>query len=211
MPWVVDYSRSTFKSELMDLYLIRNARFFIGTTSGLTNVAISFGISCALVNCITSDAQPWSSDVRFALKPVLALDGPLNQRQMSTAPWCWRLFDAAVIQRHGGPAMDNSSDKILETVKEVDALVEERSEFYEARYDAAELMSLWRQQLVVDHYYGAARPSLYCLDRHKSEFLQGEEEERWLLKRTPSRSSLAYGPAHQASCQAWTIRTFHSQ
>jgi putative glycosyltransferase (TIGR04372 family) len=177
MSRVIDYSRSSFKSDLMDLYLIRNAKFFIGTTSGLTNVAISFGTPCALVNCITSDAQPWSGNVRFALKPVLTLGGPLSQRQMTTAPWRWRLFDAAVIHRHRGNAIDNSSEEILETVREVDALVEQRSEAYEQRFDTMRLISLWRQQLIAEDYYGAARPSLYYLDRHKSEFLGGEDQD----------------------------------
>lgn len=88
---------------------------------------------------------------------MLALDGPLNRRQMSTAPWRWRLLDAAVISGTVDMRSTTSARKSLEAVMEVDALVEGRSESYEARYVAAELMSLWRQHLVVDHYYGAAR------------------------------------------------------
>ena len=42
MPRVIDYGRSPYKSGLMDIALIRGARLFIGTTSGLTNVAICF-------------------------------------------------------------------------------------------------------------------------------------------------------------------------
>jgi len=38
MPRVIDYARSPYKSSLLDLSLIRGARLFIGTTSGLTNV-----------------------------------------------------------------------------------------------------------------------------------------------------------------------------
>ena len=55
MERTVDYAFSGLRSDLLDIHLIRNAKVFIGTTSGLTNVAISFGIPSAIVNCITTD------------------------------------------------------------------------------------------------------------------------------------------------------------
>ena len=80
MERLVDYARSPFKSDTLDLHLIRHARYFVGTTSGLTNVAVSFGVPSALVNCITVDAQLWSDRVRFALKPVRNREGRCSRR-----------------------------------------------------------------------------------------------------------------------------------
>jgi putative glycosyltransferase (TIGR04372 family) len=168
----VDYALSDFRSNLMDLQLIRHARAFIGTTSGLTNVAISFGIPSALVNAITTDAQLWSSNVRFALKPVRVADGTMiTQRQLTATPWRWSVFDAVVLRRSGGHPVNNSADEILGTVKEVDALANGRSAEFEADYDATGLLSRWKGQLSLPHYYGASRPSLYYLKKYDRELL----------------------------------------
>jgi putative glycosyltransferase (TIGR04372 family) len=168
----IDYALSGFRTDLLDLHLIRHARAFIGTTSGLTNVAISFGIPSAIVNAITTDAQLWNKDVRFALKPVRLADGTmLTQRQLTSSPWRWRVFDAAVLGRSGAHPVTNSADEILETAKEVVALASGRSADFEAQYDTAALLSRWRHELSLPYYYGTSRPSLDFLERYKDEFL----------------------------------------
>jgi putative glycosyltransferase (TIGR04372 family) len=50
MDHVIDYPFTQYKSELMDLYLISECRFFVGTNSGPTDVAFLFGKSVVLVN-----------------------------------------------------------------------------------------------------------------------------------------------------------------
>jgi putative glycosyltransferase (TIGR04372 family) len=166
----IDYALSDFRSELMDICLIRNAKAFIGTTSGLTNVAISFGIPSAIVNCITTDAQLWNRSVRFALKPVRLADGSmLTQAQLTSAPWRWRVFDAAVLGRHGGHPDNNTPDEICAAVEEV--LVSGRSAEFKQEYDADALLSRWTQQLTSPHYYGSSRPSLYYIKKYENEFL----------------------------------------
>jgi putative glycosyltransferase (TIGR04372 family) len=167
---VVDYARSYHRSHLMDVQLIRNARLFIGTTSGLTNVAVSMGIHCALVNCITTDAQLWGDRVRFALKGIKLQDGSfITQQQITSTPWRWRMFSADVLARHGAILVDNTSDEILEIVKEVEALV--AAETYATVPDGCELLARWRSSLSIPHFYGNALPSLYYLKKHPS-FLQ---------------------------------------
>jgi putative glycosyltransferase (TIGR04372 family) len=168
MPNVIDYARSSEKTHLMDIQLIRYARFFIGTTSGLTNVAISLGVPCALVNCITTDAQLWGDRVRFALKRVRLGDGKyLTQQQITSTPWRWRMFDASVLSWHGANAINNSSDEILEVVKEVEALAVERPQVSPPP-SKSELISHWRSCLSMPHYYGSALPSLYYLKKQPS-------------------------------------------
>jgi putative glycosyltransferase (TIGR04372 family) len=176
MDGLIDYARSIYKSELLDLWLIRNCRFFIGTTSGLTNVAISFGIPCALVNCITTDAQLWHKDVRFAPKTILvAGGGELSQNDLTSTPWRWRVFSAETLLHHNATAYDNTADEILETVKEVYALA--WNTVYETQIaDPDGMRRLWRSCLSFPHFYGAALPSLYYLHRHFHSFLEDKQE-----------------------------------
>jgi putative glycosyltransferase (TIGR04372 family) len=179
MDRAVDYALSDVRSALLDIHLIRHARAFVGTTSGLTNVAISFGVPCAIVNAITTDSQLWNKDVRFALKPVRLADGALvTQRQLSSAPWRWRVFDAAVLGRCGGRPENNTADEILETVKEVEALATGNSAEYESQYDAKALWSRWKGQLALPYYYGTGRPSLYYLKKYDGQFLAASEGDR---------------------------------
>ncbi len=164
MDRTVDYALRGPKSELLDIHLIRNAKAFIGTTSGLTNVAVSFDIPSALVNCISTDAQLWNQRVRFALKTVRLADGTeLGAKELSSAPWRWRVFDAAVLARTGGYLQNNTPEEICEVVREVDALASGRSVEFESQYEAEALLSHWRQQLSLPHYYGTGRPGLFFL------------------------------------------------
>ncbi|MGJ4906702.1 TIGR04372 family glycosyltransferase [Bradyrhizobium sp. HKCCYLRH2060] len=163
----IDYPLSPFRSELMDICLIRNARMFIGTTSGLTNAAISLGIPTALLNCITTDQQLWSSDVRFALKPVRLANGTiLTQAQLTSSPWRWRLFDAGVLSRSGAQPENNTSDEIQAVAEEVLDLASRCP-----RSAEPQLLARWKRQLSASHYYGAGSISAYYLAKYENEFL----------------------------------------
>jgi putative glycosyltransferase (TIGR04372 family) len=160
----VDYALRGPKSELLDIHLIRNAKAFIGTTSGLTNVAISFDIPSALVNCISTDSQLWNQHVRFALKTVRLADGTeLGAKELSSAPWRWRVFDAAVLARTGAYLQNNTPEEICEVVREVYALANGRAAEFESECETEALLSRWRQQLSLPHYYGTGRPGLTLL------------------------------------------------
>jgi putative glycosyltransferase (TIGR04372 family) len=189
---VIDYARSPYKSGLMDLALIRGARLFIGTTSGLTNVPICFGIPTALVNCISTDAQFWHRQVRFAPKQIILEDGSaVAQTEMTRSPWRWRVFDAAVLARYNATPVDNSSDEILETVKEVMALAVGKTEDYVARVDAAKDLYLrWQQSLSMPHFYGSAQISLYYLKKHEASLSPPTPEVRFGNSATLRKYSL---------------------
>lgn len=164
---VIHYGHSRFKTESMDLQLVRNCFFFIGTTSGLTNLAVSFNKHCALVNCITPDAQLWHDRVRFALKPIMHQRRMLTQKELTSAPWRWRQFQASVLRRYGAQYLENSADEILETVKEVEELARLR----ECHEEPDLIIERWRKELVFPEYYGAGLPSLYYLKKHQENFL----------------------------------------
>jgi len=170
MPRVVDYARGSFKSDKMDIHLIRHAKFFVGTTSGLANVAVSFGIPTAQVNCLTTEAQLWHSGVRFSLKPVFRSDGTmLSQREITSTQWRWGLFTFDTMKRYGLHAVDNSPDEILETVAEVHALADNR---LGSAADDRALIDEWRTCLPVPYHYGCSQPSTHFLRKHRGTFLQ---------------------------------------
>lgn len=176
MERTVDYALVGPKSEIFDIHLIRNAKMFIGTTSGLTNVAISFDIPSALVNCISTDAQLWNRHVRFALKTIRLADGSeLNPKELSSAPWRWRVFDAAVLARSGGHLENNTPEEICEVVKEVHALASGSTMDFESEFETEALLTAWRQQLSLPSYYGTGRPSLYFLGRRLQRWAPSSE------------------------------------
>ena len=175
-PRVIHYASSSYKSDFMDLYLLRQAKFFIGTTSGLTNIAVSFDLPCALVNCITTDAQLWNSRVRFAFKPLKVRDKLLGQAQMTSSPWRWRVFNAEALRRYDVIALENSSDEILETVKEVMSLAEGSWHDYLAAYPRSEeLYESWQAALSLTEFYGTALPSIYYLTKYEQTYLVKSE------------------------------------
>jgi putative glycosyltransferase (TIGR04372 family) len=57
MERVIDYPHTPYKSELMDMYLISQCRFFFGTNSGPSDVAMLFGKPMLLVN-----THEWSAN-----------------------------------------------------------------------------------------------------------------------------------------------------
>ncbi|KQZ01906.1 hypothetical protein ASD45_14385 [Pseudolabrys sp. Root1462] len=174
MDRLIDYARSDERSELFDLHLLRNCKFFIGTTSGLTNVAVSFGIPSALVNCITTDAQLWGDQVRFVLKTVrLPAGDEVTQRELTSTPWRWRVFSSEVLAANGAVLQDNTADEVLEIVKQVDALARGDERAYSEKLGGAdELLSKWTASLAFSHFYGNATPSLYFLKKHAAKFLK---------------------------------------
>jgi putative glycosyltransferase (TIGR04372 family) len=166
MPGLIDYAHSPFKSEAMDIALIRHARYFVGTTSGLANVAISLGRPAAQVNCLTTEYQPWSSLVRFCVKPLLRRDGTMLSQRDMTSDSRWELASIQTMANHGLTAQDNSPDEILETVREVDALAAGLAP------PRDRLLEVWRRSLAAPHAYGAALPSLHFLRKHEAALLR---------------------------------------
>lgn len=49
---VKNYAHSQFKSDLMDVFLCANAKFFLGNSSGLFILSTVFGVPCALCNML---------------------------------------------------------------------------------------------------------------------------------------------------------------
>jgi putative glycosyltransferase (TIGR04372 family) len=168
VPGLIDYAHTRWKSEEMDLYLMRTARCFVGAVSGLSNLAVSLDLPSAFVNSISYDAQMWHSKARFIPKTVYTREGkPLTQRELSSDQWRWHLFSATSMRDAGLRAEGNTNDEIRNIVIELLQDCENP-----APVSRSDLTALWEADLCIPHYYGAATPSSYYLQKHSRTFLR---------------------------------------
>jgi putative glycosyltransferase (TIGR04372 family) len=166
MDHVIDYARSDFKSPEMDIYLIRHAKFLLGTTSGLLNVAVSFDMPVAAVNCLTTESQLWHSKVRFTPKLIVSDEvGVLTWEQLTGPRWRWGLFTVETMRDYGLSAVENTSDEIRETTREVHLTVEDRLDTFTAQ-ESANLIA-WTKSISPLHNYGSGQIAHQFLDKHK--------------------------------------------
>lgn len=166
MPGVIDYAHSSARSDWMDVYLCGAARFFIGTTSGLTNAVISYGTPCVLVNCLTNYYQAWDSRVIFALK-LLWHKRELRYLKFSEIvadPVRPLLFNLKALNEFGIVPHDNEPVDIVTATCEM--LVElERGADASGRQESPVLIA-WDKMLAGRAVFGSARPSIKFLERH---------------------------------------------
>jgi len=164
MPRVVDYALGAQKSPEADIFLCATCRFIIGTTSGLTTAAQSFGTSMLLVNCISNDWQLWSADTDFIVKPVWDIRGKrtLSFAETYSQPIQGYLINALVMHRRGLEAIPNTPEEIESAVVYKMTRVEGATPS-----DADPAMDLYRAAMAGNPMmFGAARPVPAFLKSH---------------------------------------------
>jgi putative glycosyltransferase (TIGR04372 family) len=67
---LIDYPNTPAKSELMDLYLIKHCRFYIGTTSGILDTAYLFQTPTLSTNATNFDFRSSNKKDRVLFKRV---------------------------------------------------------------------------------------------------------------------------------------------
>lgn len=165
---VIDYAHSPVKSDWMDVYLCGASRFFIGTTSGLTNAVISFGVPCLLVNCLSNFSQLWNKSVVFTLKLFWSesKNHYLKFGEIVNEPVRSKVFNLKSLAHSGIRPVNNSSDEILDGVIEMFERMDGKSTFV----DNSNLMISWNQVMKNNIMFGNAQPALRYLAKH-SELL----------------------------------------
>jgi putative glycosyltransferase (TIGR04372 family) len=121
MPGLIDYAHSTMRSPALDVFLCASCRFFIGVASGLSHVPATFGVPCALTNWVTNPFPVCGRRDRFLFKLLWseAESRFLNFRE-TLAPGVRRLgYSGERMRERGLLAVDNTSEEILELVKEM--------------------------------------------------------------------------------------------
>jgi hypothetical protein len=99
-------------------------------------------------------------------------DGNLvTQREFTSTPWRWRVFDAEVLRRHQAIVIENTPEEVLEVVKEVEALADDLHQGQNMACREPALIEKWRRCLEFEHFYGNARPGLHYLQSKEREFL----------------------------------------
>ncbi|HXD89386.1 MAG TPA: TIGR04372 family glycosyltransferase [Urbifossiella sp.] len=121
MPGAIDYARSKFKSQRMDVFLCATARFFVGVTSGLSHVPNSFGVPCALTNWVSNTLPVYSKNDRFLPKLLLR---KRDRKVLTFDEWLSRpvrecSYSGEGLIRDGYTAIDNTPEEIGELVAEV--------------------------------------------------------------------------------------------
>jgi putative glycosyltransferase (TIGR04372 family) len=193
---VIDYAHSGKKSELMDIFLLATSRFVIGTTSGLSTVAMSFGTPMLLLNCISNDWQIWTDGTDFVPKLVYsrAEQRYLGLSEMYRMPLQGYLINNALLKRHGYVVHSNSAADIKAAVKyKLDTVLGNAPRASEDH----PMMRNYREALAHNPYvFGAAKPVLPFLEAH-SELLYQDGRAMGALPDQPSEYDRAVPHAAQ--------------
>jgi len=114
MDGFVDYANSKFKSEEMDIYLITNCYFYLGTNSGIFDLAVLFRVPMVTVNVTEMlAAKPFHSYDVMIYKRIRRLsDGiilPMEDYLDLNAPPSLHEFEF----------LDNSSEDIIDAIDQM--------------------------------------------------------------------------------------------
>jgi len=139
MAHVIDYAHHGLRSDWMDVFLLGAARFVLGTTSGPTPVAATFGTPVIMTNMVPHGERGPNQRSLFLPKIYRRKDGSTFAfRDMLAGPlrWLWngKLLDAAGLE-----TVDNSPEDLREVTLEMMARLGdgfETSKVEEALQDA---------------------------------------------------------------------------
>lgn len=117
---VIDYAHSPFKSDLMDVFLCANSKFFLGNSSGLFILSTVFGVPCALCNMLPFVCTGFTSRDLSIPKLIRKLSGGsyLNYQQIIRQNIA-NFRNTKQYERSGVTAVSNSEDDVYGLVCEM--------------------------------------------------------------------------------------------
>lgn len=118
---VIDYAHSSAKSDWMDIFLSSTCRFFLGSNSGMSNVAHVFGIPCAFTNCIPSSVFPYGATSIGIPKLIYPKQSKrfLNFTESLDSPMGKANYFVQDYKRAGIDIVDNSPEDIRDLAMEM--------------------------------------------------------------------------------------------
>lgn len=119
-----DYAPSAAKSEWMDIFLVAQARFHLGTNSGLSVIPNIFGVPCAYTNVSPPAFISWFGNCLYLPKLLRAENGNLLPFEQMMAPPFAYLESLYYFKTHKLALIDNSPDEINDLVLEMFDLIE---------------------------------------------------------------------------------------
>ena len=125
MEQVIDYPFTKYKSDLMDVYLIKKCTFYIGCQSGILDIASLFQKPILIVNMIEwTHSYPWCEDGRCILKHIYSHSQKkiLTIKEMFDGPWTLQNLNRTVSSEY--EFIENTLEEIEEAVIEYMDLLE---------------------------------------------------------------------------------------
>ena len=148
---VIDYPHTSFKSELMDLVLIKLCYFFIGCQSGIFDVAKLFNKPVLLVNMIN---WTWGGPLHYQDRGILKHLYSKNKKrylsinEMYTSDWSVQNINSTVNSDYS--FADNTEQEIFDAVNEYYKLLSD--DFFEPsiiQKSAAKELKTYSKQIVI--------------------------------------------------------------
>ena len=142
MPNVIDYAHSPLKCDWMDVFLLSQCRFMLGTTAGPSAVAATFGVPVVMTNVVPQPFRAYSQRDIF-LPKLYRTDAEGRYLRFSEAmqpPLRW-LWNGNILDEQGLTAVATSPqdirDAVIEMMDRLDGTLtySAADEAAQARYD----------------------------------------------------------------------------
>jgi len=132
MPQVVDYAHHELRSDWLDVFLLGAAKFVLGTTSGPTPVAATFGTPVIMTNMVPHGERGPNQRSLFLPKVYRRKGGEaLRFGEMLDGPLRW-LWNGKLLEAVGLEAVDNSAQDLRDVTLEMMARLDEGFETSDA-------------------------------------------------------------------------------
>jgi|SaaInlStandDraft_7_1057024.scaffolds.fasta_scaffold21738_2 putative glycosyltransferase (TIGR04372 family) len=112
----IDYPNTNYKSEMMDLYLIQECYFYIGTLSGILDTAYLFGKDVVCVNSLDFDSRSQNSKDITIYKHIFSKD---KNRVLSIEESIEEYSDVLKYRLQKYKYIENNENEILQSVEEM--------------------------------------------------------------------------------------------
>lgn len=173
LPRVIDYPHTAFKSDWMDIFLSKQARFFVSAgESGMLHLPISLGTPCVVINATSCFRRQWNRRVLFTPKHLWNQHEKryLTFSEMMADTFRWNILNNNRLQALGIEPQTNTSDEILSVIQEAFAKLHVDDRFPETAADHALAKEYARAEK--PFFFGSGRLSEAFLERHADTLLE---------------------------------------
>ena len=110
---IIDYANSNIKCPLLDIYLLANSIFYLGSSSGLMNVSRGFNKNCYGINYILPEFSRQHVPFLFIFKKIRDKSSKklLSLREILESPFVEKI-QINEIENYGHELVDNTDDEI---------------------------------------------------------------------------------------------------
>jgi putative glycosyltransferase (TIGR04372 family) len=145
---LIDYALSKEKSDWLDIYLLSNAKFMLGTSSGPTTVSYIFNVPVVMTNNLPSAATYLSKKDIFMPRLLRRFDGSyVSIKETMTLPYSLGTMDSIYKNVFKVEVIPNTADEITEAVLEM----MDRLNGYEIYSESDEVLQSKFKKIMVDN------------------------------------------------------------